>query len=103
MGTTEQARIDMAARLVAVGNRAAQGSRNDLASEIEAIRRIAVANGMFPAASVAHALEMALGRGERGPLIDGWLAILRDAVGTDQTDAAACEAFAAACSVRLTG
>jgi len=42
-----------------------------------------------------------LGRGERGPLIDGWLAILRDAIGCERHDAAACETFAAACSVRL--
>ena len=36
---------------------------------------------MFPAVTVAHALESALARGERGPLIRGWLDILREAVG----------------------
>ena len=54
-----------------------------MASDLDQVRRIARAAGMFPAVTVAHALESALARGERGPLIRGWLDILRDAVGCD--------------------
>ena len=76
---------------------------NDLAREIDAIRTIAHLNGMRPAVAVAQALEMALARGERGPLIHGWVAILRDAVTSDRHDDAACDTYRAACSVRLFG
>lgn len=103
MTAIEQARNDLAQRLVVLGDRARHQSRNILAEEIEAIRRVAAANGMFPAASVAHALEMALGRGERGPLIEGWIAVLRDAVLSDRQDREAGDIFAAACSIRLVG
>ncbi|MDQ2877918.1 MAG: hypothetical protein M3R41_02415 [Pseudomonadota bacterium] len=99
--------IDIQAELVqrvfAVGTRAGQASAAVLADEIDAIRRIAQSNGLYPAAAVAHALEGALARGERGPLIHGWISILRDAVGCDRHDRAACETFAAACSVRFSG
>ncbi len=103
MDAIEQARADLSQRITAIGLCASRSSADSLAEEIESIRRIATANGMFPAASVAHALQMALGRGERGPLIIGWLAILRDAIGSDRNDPQACDAFAAACSVRLVG
>lgn len=103
MQDIEHARGQLAQRLFLIGQRNAQASTDDLAAEIESIRRIAQANGMLPAASVAHALEMALGRGERGALIDGWIAILRDAIGSDRTDPQACSAYVAACSVRLAG
>jgi hypothetical protein len=96
-----QVQAELAARIFAIGARTALDTRDVIAFEIDAIRRIAHANGFYPAAAVAQALESALGRGERGPLIDGWLAILRDAVGCERHDAAACETFAAACSVRL--
>ena len=76
---------------------------SDLAREIDAIRTIAHLNGMRPAVAVAQALEMALARGERGPLIYGWVAILRDAVTSDRHDDAACDTYRAACSVRLFG
>ena len=75
----------------------------DLAREIDAIRDLAHKNGMRPAVTVAQALEMALARGERGPLIHGWLAILRDAIGSERHDDAACDTFRAACAVRMFG
>ena len=96
-----QIQAELAQRIFAIGARTGHDTRGSIAIEIDAIRRIARANGLYPAAAVAQALEAALGRGERGPLIDGWLAILRDAVGCERHDAAACETFAAACSVRL--
>lgn len=101
-----QARVELSQRIMMIGQRVDRrksDTANALAAEIEAIRRIAQANGLYPAASVAHALAMAIGRGERGPLIDGWLAILNDAVGSERSDPAACDAYAAACSVRLAG
>ncbi|MFM9827536.1 MAG: hypothetical protein ACKVOB_02170 [Sphingomonas sp.] len=98
------ARDDLMRRVTALSQRAAFSpgpSTADLAREIDQIRAIAQANGMYPAASVAHALESALARGERGPLVRGWLALLRDATCSDRHDADACASFAAACSVRL--
>lgn len=103
MAGLEQARAELSRRIVVVGQWAGGRQQDALAAEIEAIRRIARAHGMYPAASVAHALQMAIGRGERGPLIQGWIAILQDAVGCERTDEAACDAYAAACSVRLAG
>ena len=99
--TTGQVQAELALRIFAIGARTGRATPGTLATEIDAIRRIAHANGLYPAVAVAHALEAALGRGECGPLIDGWLAILRDAVGCERHDADACETFAAACSVRL--
>jgi hypothetical protein len=95
-------RVDLAQRIAALDLRASSGRAGDLAEDLAAIRRIAQANGMQPAVSVAQVLDMALARGERGPLIHGWLGILRDAVGCDRADAPACDAYLAACSVRLT-
>ncbi len=96
-----QIQAELAARIFAIGARTSLDTAGTIATEIDMIRRIARDNGLYPAAAVAQALEAALGRGERGPLIDGWLAILRDAVRCERNDPAACETFAAACSVRL--
>jgi hypothetical protein len=99
---TVRVQAELTARIFAIAGRANCDTCDSMAIEVDTIRRIARANGFYPAAAVAQAVESALGRGERGPLIDGWLAILRDAVGCERHDAAACETFAAACSVRLT-
>lgn len=96
-------KAELAARITTIDAHAAISRPGDLAQEIDVIRQIAHRNGMRPAVTVAQALESALARGERGPLIHGWLAILRDAVGSDRADGAACDTYAAACSVRLTG
>ncbi|WP_374137253.1 MULTISPECIES: hypothetical protein [unclassified Sphingomonas] len=74
-----------------------------LAAEIDMIRRVAAQNGMLPVASVAQILESALARGEQGPLITGWIALLREAIGSERQDQFARESYVAACSVRLTG
>lgn len=99
----DAARIDLSMRIAIAERHAGRVAAGDLAGEIESIRRIALAAGMFPAASVAHALESAIGRGERGPLITGWLSILADAIGSERHDRDACDSYAAACSVRLAG
>ena len=95
------ARADLARRIAALDLNAGNGRAADLAEDLDAIRRIAQAAGMQPAVSVAHVLDAALARGERGPLIHGWLDVLRDAIGCDRADRPACDAFVAACSVRL--
>jgi len=97
----EAARTDLMTRLAAI--EAGRLPPRDLAEQLDSIRRIAIANGLLPAASVAHALESAIGRGERGPLISGWLSVLNDAIGSERQDAQACAIFTAACSVRLSG
>ncbi|MEO5867913.1 MAG: hypothetical protein ABIS14_13170 [Sphingomonas sp.] len=93
--------IELTQRVLAIGGRVGCAGAGVLATEIDAIRRLARSNGLFPAAAVAQALEAALARGERGPLIHGWLGILRDALGSDRHDGDACDTFAAACSVRF--
>ena len=91
-------RADLALRIAALET--ARQPLRALASDLDQVRRIAQAAGMLPAVTVAHVLEAALARGERGPLIRGWLDILRDAVRCESSDPAACDTFAAACSVR---
>ena len=91
-------RADLALRIAALDG--ARESVHQMASDLDQVRRIALAAGLLPAVTVAHALESALARGERGPLIKGWLDILRDAIGCEHADPATCDAYAAACSVR---
>ncbi len=102
-----EARTDVVADLVArvdwLDRRADRLTPGDVASELEAVRRIAARHGIGPAITVVHALDSALARGEQGPLVHGWLAILRDAVGCGVNDARTCETYAAACTVRLNG
>ncbi len=96
-------RADLARRIDAVDRYADLWRPCEIASELDHIRRTAFAAGLAPALTVIHALDTALSRGERGPLVHGWLAILRDAVECPASDARTCDTFAAACSVRLNG
>lgn len=96
-------RDDLVARIDAIDRRADRLRPAEVAGELEAIRRIAARHGIGPAMTVVHALDSALSRGERGPLVHGWLAILRDAVGSRAVGAQATETYAAACAVRLNG
>lgn len=99
----ESARAELVQRIGLIDARTRRTPDSDLATDIAMIRRIAHRHGLYPAASVARTVESALMHGERGPLISGWLSILRDAVVCDRQDAQACDTFTAACSVRLTG
>jgi len=92
---------DLVARVDAIDRRCDRLAVGEVACELEAIRRIAVRHSIGPAVTVVHALDSALARGERGALVHGWLAILRDAVGS--RGHGACETYAAACAVRLNG
>jgi hypothetical protein len=103
LGDMDAVRADLASRIAAIDVRAPYTQPRDLASDVDAIRVIAHRNGLNPAVTVAHFLDSALSRGENGPLVHGWLSLLADAIGSDRQDIAACETFAAACSVRLAG
>ena len=103
MGELDAVRADLASRIAAIDVRAPYTQPCELAPDIDAIRVIAHRNGLNPAVTVAHFLDSALSRGENGPLVHGWLSLLADAIGSDRQDVAACETFAAACSVRLAG
>ena len=96
-------RADLIARINAMDAHAGQLRPGELAYELEAIRRIAARHAIGPAMTVVHALDAALSRGERGPLVHGWLAILRDAVDCTTSSATASDTYAAACAVRLNG
>lgn len=95
----EGVRMELAARITALAVRAPHARAAELAGAVDEIRLIAHHAGLNPCVTVAHFIEAALARGERA--LHGWLPMLRDAVGAEQQDAAACDAFAAACSIRL--
>ena len=88
-------------RIDSIGARAARAATSDLAADLDAIRRIAMANGLTPALCIVHAIESALAAGQRGPMIADGLSLLRDAVSCGRTDSRADAVFAAACSIRL--
>ncbi|MEH3035154.1 MAG: hypothetical protein PGN23_01480 [Sphingomonas adhaesiva] len=91
-------RHDLANRVAAIEWRAGPAR---IADEVDRIRAIAHRHRLLPAVTVAHLLGSALARGERGALIHGWLALLREAVVSERQDQGACDAFAAACTVRF--
>ena len=93
---------ELAAAVAAIAGQAGGWSAGRIAAELEEVRRAAAAAGIGPAVTVIHALDGALARGETGPLVQGWLAILADAVAGPTTGAAR-QALTAACAVRLTG
>ena len=103
LDTSGAIRADLVARIDAMDRHADRLRPGELACELEAIRRIAARHGIGSAMTVVHALDTALSRGERGALVHGWLAILRDAVGCTVTTQAAADTYAAACAVRLNG
>lgn len=94
-------RSDLGARVGALEIQLGSFPIAKILAELDAIRRRAAESGMRPAVSVIHALESALARGERGPMVAGWLQLLRDAVDCDRSDAESDAAFTAACRVRL--
>ena len=103
MGELDAVRAELASRLAAIDVRAPYARSCELAPDVDAIRVIAHRNGLNPAVTVAHFLDSALSRGEHGALVHGWLSLLGDAVASERQDLAACDTFAAACSVRLAG
>lgn len=98
MGQVDAVRAELKGRIAAIGSGT---SRAALAREVDAIRAIATEAGLHPAVTVAHLLDDALSRGERGALVQGWLGLLGDALTSERSDPAACATFAAACAVRV--
>lgn len=94
-------KAELCRRIAAIDGRAPRARARDLAGELDQVRAIALGAGLHPAVTVAHLLGGALSRREHGPLVHGWLEMLRDAVGCERNDAAACDAFAAACARRV--
>ena len=94
-------RQELAFRIAALDRRARHRRAPDLVAAVADIHALAHAARMPAAVTVLHFIAAALGRGERGASVHGWLPILRDAIVTERQDARACDAFAAACSVRL--
>lgn len=97
----DDVQADLAARVALIGIHAQTTTTAMLAAEVDRIRHLALAHGLYPAVAVTHALAAALARGERGPLVLGWLGVLHDAVASPRQDRAACDTYTAACSVRL--
>ena len=97
----EGVRMELSARIAALDVRAPYARAAELAGAVDEIRLIAHHAGLNPCVTVVHFLDAALARGERGATVHGWLQMLRDAVGAERQDIAACDAFAAACCVRL--
>lgn len=94
---------ELGQRIDSIGARAARAATSELAADLDAIRRIALANGITPALPVVHALEAALAAGQRGPMIADGLALLRDAVSCGRDDPRTAAIFTAACAIRLNG
>jgi hypothetical protein len=99
----QHVQAELAARVGAIHARVGVVPTDALARELDEIRRIALAHGIFPAVTVARALDSALSRGEAGALIQGWLTILREAVSSVRHDRSACDTYAAACAIRYAG
>lgn len=93
---------DLVAAVHAIACHAGEWSAGRIAGELEEIRRAAAASGIGQAVTVIHALDGALARGETGALVQGWLAILADALAAPTTVSAR-HALTAACAVRLAG
>lgn len=94
---------ELCQRIDSMGVRSARAETAELACDLDAIRRIALANGITPALPVVHALESVLATGQRGPMLASGLSLLRDAVTCERNDSRTRAVFAAACSIRLAG
>ena len=94
---------ELAIRIAAIAGHPAERPFGDLAHDLDAIRRLAVAQGHHPVFAVAHALEAAMARGEQGALVRDWLQVLGEALGSARLDRAAGDSYAATCSVRFIG
>ncbi len=94
---------DLAARVARLDMMARHVRPRDLVAEVDAIRLVAESAGILPVVAVARALESALGRGESGVIVRGWIAMLGEAVGCGRSDAHSSHVFLAAGAVRLAG
>lgn len=98
MGVQEH---DLAAACAKLNMMAGHARPADLAGAVDAIRAMAQSEGRLPVVAVARAIEAALARGERGVAVQGWIAMLGEAVGCDRSDADCTSVYLAAGAVRL--
>ena len=91
----------LAAQVAKLNMMAGHARPADLAGAVDAIRSVAQAEGRLPVVAVARAIEAALARGERGVVINGWIAMLGEAVGCDRSDTDCTSVYLAAGAVRL--
>jgi hypothetical protein len=95
-------RIELTQRIDSLSHQVGGANARQLAADLDTIRRLAVAHGFGAMTPVIHAIEAALGRGERGPHVASGLALLHDAVHCAD-DPRSVAALAAACSRRVAG
>jgi hypothetical protein len=96
-------RSELATRVAAIDAQAERIGTPDLVAEVDRIRAKAQAYGLYPAVAVIHALEAAIARGDRGPLIHGWLQVLADALDCGRDDRSARDTYLVAGTIRQFG
>jgi hypothetical protein len=92
---------DLAAGVARLSMMAGHARPADMAGAVDAIRCAAQAEGRLPVVALARALEAALARGERGVVINGWIAMMSEAIGCDRSDSDCTSIYLAAGAVRL--
>ncbi len=78
-------------------------SVNQLAHQVDDLRRIARDYGLLPVEELARGLESALSGSEGGIMVLPFLESMRDAVGCNRVDAAAVQSYLAVVNQRLYG
>lgn len=99
---SEAVRIELHGRVAALTRRLATPPEQ-IAGELGAIRAAARRAGLHPAVTVTHLLDAALANRQGTSLVRAWLGVLDEALDCRRSDPLACDAYAAACSVRLAG
>lgn len=94
-------RHELSNRMAVFDRRTTLARPAELAAAMNEIRVIATGAGLNAAVTVARFIAAALANGERGAGVQAWIGVLGDAIGCERHDGAACDAFAAACSIRL--
>ncbi|MBN8809198.1 MAG: hypothetical protein J0I47_13315 [Sphingomonas sp.] len=92
---------DLAASVARLSMMTGHARPAEMAGAVDAIRCTAQAEGRLPVVALARAIEAALARGERGVVIDGWIAMMREAIGCERSDADCTGIYLAAAAVRL--
>lgn len=100
--TRDAARLELAQRIGALVPPPPRSTPVQLACDLDAIRRLAAETGFGAMPPIIHAIEAALGRGERGAHLAGSMALLNDALACGN-DPRAVAALTAACSRRIAG
>ena len=86
-----------------LANQLPQLSACQLASQVDALRRIARDHGLLPVEELARGLESALSVSDCSVMVLPFLESMRDAVGCERIDPAAAQSYLAAVNQRLYG